>query len=724
MKLTIGTKVNTLIVIALLLVGGISLVMAVSAIKGGGDASITDYRDGVMKEKQVQIRDLVNSAYAIALERHEDSRDKGKIIREWGARVKAAVNEATSVLEAVSGDPSFGDVDRQKAAAIAIMDKMRWEEDMKNYFWIQDTEGIMVHHPMNTKLDGKGLFDFKDPDGKLLFVEMDTIAKRDGAGFVDYKWPKPGAEKPVDKISYIRLFKPWNWIIGGGVYLESTEEEFRKSALKSIGSIRYGEKNDGYFFIYDSRGTCVLMPPKPENQGKNLMDLQDKRGNYIVKEIIKAGDSDPRGNFFSYYFAKPGETEALPKLSFVRKLDGWDWYIGTGIYTDDVEAAIDTKAKATKQSVTSAVTRLTVTLLAIMAVALGMAWLVVVKGVVRPIRSLIAMLRDIAEGEGDLTKRITSRSGDETQDLAEWFNRFIEKIQGIVRDVKGNAQTLNASSETLAAISDHMNTAAEDAATRANSVAAATEEMSANMNSVAAAMEEAATNINVVAAASEEMSSTITEIARNAEQARAITGNAVVQAGAASTQVQELGTAATEIGKVIEAITDISEQVNLLALNATIEAARAGDAGKGFAVVATEIKELAKQTAEASGEIKERVAGIQGSTGKTVREIAAVTAVVKEINEIVATIATAVEEQSATTREIAENVAQASTGINEVNENVAQGSTASRDIARDIAEVTQASGEMASSSSQVKINAEDLSSLAGNLSGMISRFKV
>jgi len=178
------------------------------------------------------------------------------------------------------------------------------------------------------------------------------------------------------------------------------------------------------------------------------------------------------------------------------------------------------------------------------------------------------------------------------------------------------------------------------------------------------------------------------------------------------------------LNKVTETITKISEQTNLLALNATIEAARAGDAGKGFAVVANEIKELARQTATATSEIKNRIQRIQDTTAKAIGDIEQIPKVINEINEIVSTIASTVEEQSVTTREIADNVAQASLGIQEVTIHVAQSSTVASEIASDIAEVSQAAGEMAFNSSQVNMNADELHKLAEQLKGMVGKFTV
>ena len=342
--------------------------------------------------------------------------------------------------------------------------------------------------------------------------------------------------------------------------------------------------------------------------------------------------------------------------------------------------------------------------------------------VVAPILQVTAGLAEIAEGDGDLTRRLPTDSGDEIAALSARFNAFMDQLQGMIVNVAGNAGDLTTASETLSAISGQMAEGSRQTAAQSDTVAAAGEEMSGSMSSVAAAMEEAAVNVGLIATSAEQMTTTIDEISRNTEDARGITGEAVNRANRCSEQVSALGQAAEEIGKVVGTITEISEQVNLLALNATIEAARAGDAGKGFAVVAGEIKELAGQTAEASLEIKERVTRIQNSTDGTVEGIQAINGVVGDIENIVGTIAAAVEEQSLTTREIAENVNQTSSGIGEVNENVNQCSAVASEIATAIAEVSQSAGEMSKASTNVDDNAQGLSRLAAGLDRTVGRF--
>lgn len=353
----------------------------------------------------------------------------------------------------------------------------------------------------------------------------------------------------------------------------------------------------------------------------------------------------------------------------------------------------------------------------------GLSAFFAIRAVVVPIRRVTASLKDIAEGEGDLTVRLDIDSEDEVGMLAHWFNLFIENMDHLVKDIAANADRLGSSSGNLLNIADHMAQGAGQMSERSNNVAAATEQMSTNMNSVAAASEQAAVNMDSVSGSADEMTGRIEQIADMAESAMNISKKAVSRANATTSQVDDLGSAASDIGKVTETITEISEQTNLLALNATIEAARAGEAGKGFAVVANEIKELAKQTANATSDIRKKIEGIQNSTGKTVTEIQEITAVIDEVNEIVMKMAGDINEQSEVTKGIARNVVEASRGIQEVNHNVAQSSAVSTNIAEDISQVSSESEEMFNSTSTIRQSAQDLLSMSEQLNGLITRFK-
>lgn len=189
-------------------------------------------------------------------------------------------------------------------------------------------------------------------------------------------------------------------------------------------------------------------------------------------------------------------------------------------------------------------------------------------------------------------------------------------------------------------------------------------------------------------------------------------------------KIGQLGTAADQIGKVIEVIQDIAEQTNLLALNATIEAARAGRAGKGFAVVATEVKELAKQTAIATEDIRKRIEGIQSTTGDTVKAIGQISEVIHRVNEVSRTIASAVEEQSITTKEIAQNMAQTSSAAMLVSKGVTETASASQEITRNLVGVDQAAKQSAQGAAQTQVAGRELAELAGQLQTMVSQFRV
>ncbi len=364
-------------------------------------------------------------------------------------------------------------------------------------------------------------------------------------------------------------------------------------------------------------------------------------------------------------------------------------------------------------------------ILVIVAVLLALLIGFFVSGIITaPIKKAIAMLKDIAQGDGDLTMRLDDASKNEIGRMGYWFNVFVEKLQAIILGIAKDADVIDRSSKQFLQVSESLSKGASDMSEKSYTVSKATKTMSGNMTSVAASAEQSSVNINMVSTAAEEMTSTIKEIAKNTEMTRMSSNETSSKADSASSRILKLNRSALAIGKVVETITEISEQTNLLALNATIEAARAGEAGKGFAVVAGEIKTLAHQTAKATLEIKGKIENIQSVTGDTVGEIKDITRAVGDVNEMIDDVAAAVEEQSVTAGEIANNVSQAAHGIEDVTQHISQSSGSAGEIATDIEEVNHTSTQMSGHSTKIKEKAEALSQLSTKLKDTVRQFKV
>jgi methyl-accepting chemotaxis protein len=344
--------------------------------------------------------------------------------------------------------------------------------------------------------------------------------------------------------------------------------------------------------------------------------------------------------------------------------------------------------------------------------------------VMNPLREQVATLKDIAQGEGDLTRRLDDRRADEFGEAARWFNVFTDKLRALLGQVATDAHGLAASSSQLSSAASRISHGTKETSTRCTAVAAAVEELSATTGNVAGDTATAAEHLGSIAAATEEISSSIGDIAERSARARSTTTQAAEQAEMTSGIVNQLGTAARDVGKVTEAITSIAAQTNLLALNATIEAARAGAAGKGFAVVATEIKELAQQTAHATLEIRENIGGMQGATAKVVESIAGMLGLIKDATESVGGIATAIEEQARVARDIAGTIATAMAGMRNAKDQIGQTVPVTQSISADMAQVTTVAAKSDESTSQVTSAAGALAALAQQLNQAVATFKV
>ena len=470
-------------------------------------------------------------------------------------------------------------------------------------------------------------------------------------------------------------------------------------------AIKYGQH--GYSYIVDDKGAVIAHA--------NRQFVLDQR-NFIEESKTNPEFADVAKMLQRMIKGEPG-FEQYPFMGKDRffgfaPIEGTGWSIAVGGQAEEILAPIHEMRWM-----------IGLASLLFFMLGIGMAFLIA-REVLRPVRNCANMLRDISEGEGDLTQRLPVETADEIGQLSRYFNNFVSKLQNVIAGIADNARTVASSATELSAVSSQTTQSVHSLASKTVTVATAAEEMSSNIASVAAGMEQTTSSLASVAAATEQMTSTIGEIAQNTERASTTTEEAASQVDSFASVLRRLGEAAQEIGKVTETIAAISSQTNLLALNATIEAARAGDAGRGFAVVANEIKELALKTAEATSDIRDRISGIQSATGSAVSDIDGIVNVIGEVNSIVANIAAAIEEQSAVTREVANNIAQATEDVQDANIRSTEMSTVSRDITRDINAVDTVTSDISSGGEQVQTSAEELSKLAEDLNVLVGQFKI
>jgi methyl-accepting chemotaxis protein len=340
------------------------------------------------------------------------------------------------------------------------------------------------------------------------------------------------------------------------------------------------------------------------------------------------------------------------------------------------------------------------------------------------INSMISMLKDLVQGEGDLRQRMKITGKDEFAQMSGLFNEFIVQQQHLIEEVTYTSNEVVAATSKIEKNITSIVASAEKTSAQSHSVASASEQATTNVSNISNSAGQMSDTVNTIATAIEEMSVSLNEVAKNCQKESQITSSANDQARKTHSEVSHLQAASTEITKVIELINDIADQTNLLALNATIEAACAGEAGKGFAVVATEVKELARQTAIATEQIRTQIGKMQESTNSAVMSINTITTVIEEVHTISQTIASSVEEQSATIGEIAHNVSSSSDAASSIAKNVNQSAKGLTEISSNIQSVNQASSDAASMLSDVEKSTKALAGLAEKMNTVLKKFTI
>ena len=465
----------------------------------------------------------------------------------------------------------------------------------------------------------------------------------------------------------------------------------RDQAIAILSKIKYGK--DGYFFGYDSQVVRLFRGDSPVDVGKSFTGRQDPNGVRVNDELVRVAKDG--SNYVQYSSPLPNNDSILvPKLAYSYYLPKWDLALGTAVNLDGVEAQVAEVEAAIEERVSTILTSILV-IAVIMLLVFGILGLTLSNAFLRPLQLIKANLDDIAAGEGDLTRRLPVTSQDELGELAGSFNRFVEKIHGLVRQIAEMTTQLTGLVGEVAAQAQRSEQAMERQRHETDQVATAINEMSAAAHEVArsaqGAAEAAQQTDNEGQAAKKVVDGSIERIHALVEDIR--------ESGVSLDNLQQ---DVQSIVSVLDVIRSIAEQTNLLALNAAIEAARAGEAGRGFAVVADEVRALASRTQQSTQEIQGMIDRLQGGTrdavtamrrssdaGEITSEQAnqagasldAIAQLIGTINAMNAQIASAAEEQTAVAEEINRSVHQIAVAVESVADETRHGAETSRSLA-------------------------------------------
>lgn len=474
-----------------------------------------------------------------------------------------------------------------------------------------------------------------------------------------------------------------------------TEEEARQQAFNRLDDIRY--EGAEYIFTLNRQGKMVQHPFTKSLVGKNVLSYEDPEGTQLFQEMVDKARNNDRATV-EYIWQKGSDANNLvPKISRIRVFESWNIILGTGQYTDNIADILWQEFFKLAG------------LAFVLAVPLMLLFIFIIRSITRPLKTINSAMVDIAEGEGDLTRRLDDSGSDELARLAASFNTFVHKIQQLVQSVQESAHSESEAAKKLTELSSTSRRQSDELSSQTGSVATAITELSSSAAEVAEHARQAADSANT---ADEEAGRSAVIVRESVNNIEALT-NELKKAG---DQARLLQDGSEKIGNILGVIVAIAEQTNLLALNAAIEAARAGEAGRGFAVVADEVRTLATRTQHSTDEISGIVDSIQGA--------------IKDVSQII----TDVEGRSASTNEEALKAEQAIGQIQEAVANIStmnvqiasatdEQSRVTKDLNENITGISDLSHANQEANAQVAEVSQNLNKNSVDLSQLVSRFK-